>query len=354
MAVSRIRARRSEILIWALAVPLMFAHRFPAAAQEGEARVVQVTAHVLDVGSRTAITGAVIELSGVANRYVTDDVGRASFDAVLGEYVLTARAAGYRTLQGDFSVMRPGSFVLHMMQADLEDPGAPSRLLVSVFDSETGRAIEGAVVSLPSGGRVATDARGRAGFSNPGSRLTRVTVEMIGYARRTEPVSLHPGQTTALEVAMTVEAVPLRPITVEVRSRFLELHGVYRRMDQGILTRMVTREMIERQGSPRISDVFSHVPGLRVRRQGSSVGGAAFRSVLYAPRNCPLSIFVDGVEWNPDWEGSVDIDSIPPEWVEIAEIYWGLQTPPEYSFRGKNGCGAVLIWTKNRSGYGSQ
>ncbi len=329
-----------------LSLSLQWAATFAEADAQSvpEDDLVRITARVQDVDTRTNLLGAVLELSGVANRYVTGEGGRVSFDAALGDYTLTVRKGGYSTLRGDFTVFRAGEFLLRMSQSTDGDMNAPSRLLVRVVESRSERPIEGATVTLVGGPVGVTNSDGRADFRDLESRLAQVRVEMIGYAVRTEPVALHPDRTTAVDVEMTIEAVPLRPLRVEVRSRFLEANGVYRRMDQGRVMHLLTRRVIEDRGSARISDAFSRVPGLKISREST------YRSVLMAPSNCPLSIYVDGVPFGVDIEGSVNIDQIPPNWVELAEVYWGNRAPIEY--RGE-GCGVVLIWTRQSSRSGS-
>jgi len=315
----------------------------PGIAVAQERDVVRITARILDVDTRAELEGAVIALSGVANRYVTGPDGRVSFDAAVGEYTLTIRKGGYATVEGDFSVFRPGDFSLMLRRAEHGDLSIPARLLVKVVDAVAGTPVEGATVSLVGGQMAPTNPDGRVEFTGLASELTQVTVDRIGYATRTEPITLHPDLTTAVEVALTVEAVALRPIKVEVRSRFLESHGYYRRLDQGVVMRMLTRQSIEERGSPLISDAFARVPGLRIERPTNQ------RALLRA-RDCMLAVFVDGVEWGVDIEGTVNIDQIPPEWVEVAEVYWGSRTPPEYRSRHNGGCGSALIWTRQAVG----
>ena len=324
--------------------PFLGAHGALAGQEE---RRVRIIARIQDLDTNTDLLGAVIELSGVPNRHVTGVDGRVTFDAAVGDYTLTVRKGGYATIRGGFSVIRPGDFTLKMSKADIDDPMAPSRLLVRVVDSQMGTPVEGATVSLLDGRRTVTNSEGRAEFRDLESRLVQVAVEMIGYAVRMEPVALHPDRTTAVEVEMTVEAVPLRPLKVEVRSRFLESKGVYRRIDQGVVMRLLTRQTIEQRGSIRISDAFAHLPGIRISHESTH------RAVLVAPRNCALAVYVDGIQFNPDMEGSVNIDQIPTEWVELAEVYWGPRTPVEFQGTHREGCGAVLIWTRQRSRAGS-
>ena len=316
----------------------------PAGLEALQTDVVSITAHVQDVDTRSDLDGAVIELSGMANRFVTGPDGRVTFEAPRGDYTLTIRRAGYVTLQGGFEVLRQGDFGLMMRKGEAEDLlAAPARLLVKVVDSTQGRPIEGASVSVLDGRQAITNLSGRAEFTGLASQLTHLTVERIGYATRSEPITLHPDRTTAVEVAMTIEAIPLRPLKVEVRSRFLESRGYYRRVDQGVVMRLLTRQTIEERGSVRISDAFSHLPGIRINRPTTD------RAFLQA-HDCELAVFVDGVEWNVDIEGTVNIDHIPPEWVEVAEVYWGSRTPPEYRGKYNGGCGSALIWTRQAVG----
>ncbi len=312
-----------------------------------QANTVTITGHIRDLDTGSNLEGAVLELSGLVHRHVTGADGRATFSAPTGNYTLTIRRAGYVTLRGGFRVIRPGDFSLSMRKGEAGDQlAAPARLLVRVVDAASGAPVEGAAVSVLDGRRGFTDAGGRATFGGLQSDLTTLTVERIGYATREEPIALHPDQTTVAEVAMTVEAVALRPITVEVRSRFLEARGFYRRLDDGIMTRLLTRQTIEERGSPRISDAFARVPGLRINRPSTD------RAFLQA-RDCELAIFVDGVEWSVDIEGTVNIDHIPPEWVEVAEVYWGSRTPPEFRGKFNGGCGSAVIWTRQAVGSAS-
>jgi hypothetical protein len=73
------------------------------------------------------------------------------------------------------------------------------------------------------------------------------------------------------------------------------------------------------------------------------------RSVLLGRGRCQLRIYVDGVRMHADIEGSVDIDQIPPAWVELAEVYPGIASvPPEYA-EIRQDCGVVLIWSRQRA-----
>ena len=336
MVGSMVRTRGAALLrasVLTLALTLVGA---PVRAQAPD--TVEITGRVVDSETGEGLVGAVLELSGVRARYVTDESGEVTFGAAVGDYILIIQRGGYATLQGDFQVIRSGGITLGLSPEELGDPTAPGRLVGTVTDAQTGLGVEGVEVSLLGRGRAVTNANGRFRFDEVLPGLAEVTISRLGYAERREPVTIHAGRTTAMEVGMAVEAIALEPIQVEVRSRFLELNGVYRRMEQGVSSRILTRREIEQQASARFSDSLNGIPGLRVDNTGQ-------RRELRGRGNCPIAVYVDGIEWGVDIEGSVDIDQIPPHWVELAEVYTGVSAVPQEYNRG-HGCGVMLIWTR--------
>ena len=130
---------------------------------------------------------------------------------------------------------------------------------------------------------------------------------MIGYARRTEQVSLLVERTTVVQMALTVEAVALEPLEVEVRSRFLEARGVYWRIDHGRVQHLLTRETLDTLSV--LTDGLKRLPGMRVEYYGDL-------PYVVGRRRCPLRVFLDGFALYPD-----NIDDVLPEEIEVAEIY---------------------------------
>ena len=76
----------------------------PAMAQEPDsaAALLKVSVTVRDALSNEAVAGAVVELSGLSGRHVTDDDGTATFEVPAGWYRLAVRKSGYATIDGDF------------------------------------------------------------------------------------------------------------------------------------------------------------------------------------------------------------------------------------------------------------
>ncbi len=73
--------------------------------------------------------------------------------------------------------------------------------------------------------RVSTDRRGYFLIApvEPGRHELRF--ELIGYAARTDSVTIGSGETTDVQVRLTTRPVELPPLVVMVRSRWLELNG---------------------------------------------------------------------------------------------------------------------------------
>ena len=199
----------------------------PAAAREivpGQ-ELIPLTALVRDALDERGLQGAVIEVDGVVRRHVTGEDGRAELSLPAGSYLVTVRKGGYDVLVGDLRVFEPGEFMLDMDRARDVDMRVPPKLLVRVVDGDTGNGIEGARVSIPDAGNRVTNLQGRTEFTELQLGVAPVSVEMIGYAERTEPVALHPDRTTTVEVRMSPRAIELEPIVVDVRSPHLGALG---------------------------------------------------------------------------------------------------------------------------------
>lgn len=315
----------------------------PAPVTAQDPGPVALTVRVVDAATGTPLQGAVVQLSGAVERHVTDEAGRATFHATPGSYFLTARRSGYEPLEGDFRVARAGSFTLRMVARPTEDPSAPGRLVGTVVETGSSRPVPGAALTVPGLGQFLTDEDGR--FEVPGvpPGLIRIDVSGLGYAARSEAVTVQAGRSTVLTIGMAVDPLELEPIDVEVRSAFLEAQGVYRRMEGGRSGRILTRAELERRDSYRLSDSLNRIPGLLVERRNK-------RSVLLGRGRCLLRIFVDGVMVGPEMDGTVDIDLFPPEWIEVAEVYVGISSVPvEFADTGED-CGVLLLWSRRRAG----
>ena len=303
-----------------------------------EPTTVRMTVQMRDAQTQAPLMGALIRVPGQARPYITGVDGQVSFEVPAGTWVITARKGGYFTATEELEVIRPDEITMLLRRLEQVEAGLPATLLVRVREAGTGRSIEGAAVSLVGGETRVTDKRGNVQFATL-SGEARLGVEMIGYANRSEPVSVHSDGTTVVDLAMAVDAVVLEPIKVEVRSRHLLVNGVYRRIDSGQVMRLLTRDDLEKFPVSFLSDAFSNVPGVQVDR--ASVGDTKLMGPARGdPNGCELKVYVDGMPTD------MNIDSFSPEMVELAEIYWGLRTPIQYRGANASNCGVVLLWTR--------
>ena len=302
---------------------------WPLAAQEtADEDIVRVTARVIDGGSKEGLLGAVIEVAGEVDRYVTGVDGRAEMEVPKGRYTLTVRRGGYEVLFGDLDVFEPGEFTLPLDPVKIRDSNATATLEVRVMGHESGGAIGGARVSILEGPSGVTDGRGNVEFSGLDLLVAQVSVEMSGYANRTAPVALHPFRTATVRVAMTVETAAPEPIEVTVRTRAMDAdaYSNYVRR-RGERAGAFTRRMLDELAVDELSDAFATLQGFRVERLRSG------EARLVAPSQCTLDVRVDGIRRRSNW---TNIDVLPVSQVERAEVH----------LLPQRGCGVVMIWTR--------
>ena len=256
----------------------------------------------------------------------------------MGDYTVTSHKGGYATLSGAFRVVGDGVLTVMMHELGDLETSIPERLLLRVAEFGTGRLIEGAVVSIFDGPPRLTDGQGWVEFTGLNGPVTDVTVEMFGYETRTEPISLHEGRTTVVEVAMAINAVVLAPIEVVASSRFLEKQGVYWRIERGWPDRLMSREELMKKAEPRLADAFRHLPGIRVDYRGAL-------AALTTHTGCPIAVYLDGQPLTASDPVGLNIDDVLAEDVEFAEVYYRGRVPARFGGR----CGAVLLWSRKRA-----
>lgn len=304
------------------------------AAQEGfreappQEDAIRLTVRVIDGRSEQGLLGAVIELSGLADRYVTGVDGRTEMEVAKGRYALTVRRGRYEVLRGDLDVFEPGEFTLALARLGTMDASATSTLELRVVDHESGVGIAGARVSILEGPGGVADTYGYAEFGGLDMLVAQISVEADGYATRTAPVAMHPFRTVAVRVAMTEEEAAPQPVEVLVRSRAMD-GGIYPTAvwRRGQRVAVLTRGMLEELAVDKLSAALATLQGFRVERPSPD------EARLVSPRQCTLGVRVDGVRRRLD---RTNIDVIPVNQLERVEIH----------VLSSRGCGTVLIWTR--------
>lgn len=218
------------------------------------------------------------------------------------------------------------------------------RLVVFVRDAETRLPFEGARVEV-AGTSAATGETGRVLFRGV-EGTTGVRVSAVGRNSVDTTVAVVSSGLTRLDVDLTLSTSELGEVSVESESlneRMLRRRGFYERQERRS-GEFVTREELDQRGATQFRDVFSGVPGVRVTQQGTATVLVSNRR-----RDCPMAIFIDGVEAA---FLAQQIENVPFDPIAAVEIYKGpAEVPPEYSYtRRQQTCGAVLVWTRIEAG----
>jgi hypothetical protein len=241
----------------------------------------------------------------------------------------------------------------------------PARIMGRVIDHETRRPILGALITIESAeARAITDERGSFVLDRVAPGTIALTVEMLGYAKRTDSITLRGGAVHDVEIALGRQAIALAPLAVSVRSGWLEARGFYEREQSASGGHFFTREEIDARRTQALTDLLAEVPGVRLHyldagRKHVRFGRGATNDIpAFDPRQaralpgCEPDLYLDGTLFREriprdGTENRVDgFDIIEASQVEGIEVYIGANTPLQY----QHSCGVILVWTRRGSG----
>ncbi len=223
---------------------------------------------------------------------------------------------------------------------DVTPPG--KRRMVGVVRDSAGAAIEGASVTIP-GTSVLTDARGAFLLFTLDLDTVTISIRRLGF----EPIEALLGARSGLWDTVVVQMDPSaqRLSNVNVKGNappsraMLAMRSFDERKARGLGTFITRAEIVER-GSSRLSDL------LRTKR-GVNVVKGKVRFVAYSGSRgtvCIPDIWLDGTRTR-----GMEIDELPPNTVELMELYPNLSTVPmEFQSFGANTtpCGTIVVWTR--------
>lgn len=239
--------------------------------------------------------------------------------------------------------VRGDSAVRRDLTIFLGEPGAVSG---RVRDRESGDAVAGATVSLPSlgAGAVTGDAGQFRIEAVPAGRYG-LEVEHVAYGLSRDSVGVSGGNASRLDIRLSQRPLPVAPLTVIVedeRPIWLERTGFFRRRNRGSGIHF-TREEIIAEGHSRLSEVFRGLSGIRIR-DGRVTMSRAPKSLLSGGRACPLQHFIDGQAVSLP----MGVDTYLPEDVAAVEVYRGPAEVPMAFNQRRAACGAVVLWLRAR------
>lgn len=219
------------------------------------------------------------------------------------------------------------------------------RLGGQVTDRGDGAPVEGATVRILGqevGALTDDDGEFRIDGVRPGSHLLQV--EHRSFTRQRDCVTVPSGRSVRVEVGLSPAPVPVDSLAVtveEVRPRWLERQGFYRRRDMGGGI-FFTRDEIVEEDPARLSYLFRGEAGVRI--ENGQLRPRHGPTTLATGPDCPIQHFVNGRRMDLP----LGIDTFQPGDVEAIEAYFGESRLPAQFNVGRAACGAVVLWLRVR------
>lgn len=342
----------------ALLVILFMGSLLPTTGSSQDTIRVTIQGTVLDSRSRLPIPNVEVTLAALGVILMTDSAGAFLLpNLALGTYRLALQKGGYEKIEGPLQVLRAGGMVIRLDPLAATVAPEFSRIQGIVKDLGTGEPLEGALVTI--GGRnQITAVDGRFALTDIPAGQRRLEVSLLGYATRADSITVPAESILILDVGLTVEPIPLPPITVSVEPRNLdlELAGFYGRRDreQGVF---LTREAIEERNPITTVDLLDGIPGVRIIRGAGpptvTLAGSRAMSLLEDPhaRPCYPSLWMNGMLIQPaSYDRPVYLGDLVSPWeIEGMEVYQSAaRIPIQYNIAGA--CGVIVIWTRSGGG----
>jgi hypothetical protein len=228
--------------------------------------------------------------------------------------------------------------------------------IVGVFDGQTFQPVEGVEVSdMMGGNKSLTSNTGNVSlfFLPEGASLVRI--RKLGYESQTFLVTIAPQDSSSITIVLArvteLQAIVTTDSTPRYRSAGLQ--GFQERMKAGAGYFVDGAELRKREDQKLADVITARVPGINMLRVGGNstyltsqrigIGGTCYPDVyldgtLLAKQPDPRQRRITGVDLS-----QFDVASLG-----AVEFYQGGATlPPEYNGTG-SGCGALLLWTREK------
>lgn len=212
-----------------------------------------------------------------------------------------------------------------------------------VVSAMSGEPVEGAAVVLPELERTTvTNAAGRFHIDGVPAGQHAIRVRRLGFADRAGTLAIAPADTTEVRLVLEETALRIEELTVTAEAGFRGRLADFERRRRTGRGHYITPEDIAGREPRFTSDLLRTVPGLRVSR--SVLGRATLWMSRHGDR-CEPVVFLDGKR-----APGVHVDDLNAPDVLAIEIYRGpAEMPPELE-RHRRNCGAIVIWTRVRTG----
>jgi hypothetical protein len=233
--------------------------------------------------------------------------------------------------------------------------------LLGVFDTATGEPVEGVEVSdVLTGTKALTTKTGTVSlmFLPDGGSLVRI--RKVGYEMLTLTVAISPADTAPVTVLLG-HATTLEPVVVkDTAEKYIGggLRSFEEHMRQGFGHFVTEDEFRKDDGKPLANILLGHIPGI-MRTNGphgesyivssrKPCAGPALRGCRQP--DCYVSVIQDGVTLYEAGAQMQPLDYAKMDGLELAAAEYyagGAASPPEYN-KTSNGCGVLVLWTRER------
>ena len=220
-------------------------------------------------------------------------------------------------------------------------PSGDTRLSGTVTAAVSGRALQGALVSITAGPETRANERGEWTLADLPVGTRMLEVRAVGYYPERRPVNVIAGARPIRVALSTLRAVLDTVKIVAARVRGRDISGFLDRSRSGA-GHYMTPEDIERRRPLVTSDLFRIFPGLRVDR--TPLGEVVLTMRGTFEDACVPAFYLDGHRMNNLSAGDIDTWVRPKEIAGI-EVYTGAGVPPQFH-EGMTDCGSIVIWTK--------
>lgn len=226
--------------------------------------------------------------------------------------------------------------------------------LLGVYDAMSGDPVEGVeVIDMLSGTKAETTKDGILSLFYLPDGGSLVRLRKIGYETQTMTIAISPADTTPLTILLA-HATMLAPVVVTDSAPAYvpaRLRGFEERRKSGFGYFITEAEMRKSDNHTLATTIVEHIPGLLTVPRGSSTYIASGRKMCSGPAmsrcsspNCLVDVYQDGVRMS----GPIDMAHLQVSDYAAVEFYHGgAEAPAQYNAT-RNGCGTLLLWSRDR------
>jgi hypothetical protein len=228
--------------------------------------------------------------------------------------------------------------------------------LMGIYDATSGDPVPGVeVIDMLSGTKAETSKDGLVSLFYLPDGGSLVRLRKIGFETQLLTVAISPADTTPLTIVLA-HATMLAPVVVtDSAPTYLSsrLRAFEERRKAGFGYFITEAEMRKSDNHSMANTIVSHLPGLIAvpGPRGTATYVASARKACSGPvmwrcngPSCIVDVYQDGVLM----AGPIDMDRLQVTDYAAVEFYHGgAESPAQYNST-RNGCGTLLLWSRER------